>query len=731
MKKTIFLNTFILLFLLLPPIFAQEKTGDDRHDKKEMIEQQLDEISVTATRIERKTVEVPASIAVVTKETLEDSKMHNIRDALIEVPGVQVQSKNGGYDSRLVIRGAGLKADYGVREIMVLLNGIPITDPDSFTRFDLIDSQQIERVEVVKGPNSTMWGTNAAGGVVNIITKTPLTEPESKIQAGVGNFNSRNLSLYHSGSAGESLLYSVSASHRSSDNSWRRWNTFSTNQYSIQPTFVLDDGTTIENYLSYSQADLQLPGSLDETMFKDYESTGEANDTSGLWRYSGRYSKSIFLSSKMSQDLGGYEFKPMVFFNKWEHHHPVYARINDADTMTYGMDLQLVKNQSFGDLTVGVTVRYDDQKTDYYEYSDVTTRTVTSGRGTAATTYNSIFSVNSDKTGDLIEKQTRATQLSGVYLQESLRPNENWVVDVGLRYDQVRFDIDGKLYRYFDSNNAAYVDCSATATECDDIAVSNHQYNIEKSYQAFSPRVGASYKITDGLHVFGNFGNGIQTPTEGEISENPDLKLVTVNNYEGGLKIRKSSWSMDGTFYQTYLENEVVTVLQEDGTTAYANAGKTEKRGVELNGTYRITVPLSIGGSLSLNDYKYTEYSEQVRSGRTLVNVDRSGNTLPYAPAVVYTTFIRYKSDSGLKFKFMTDSWGSYFVDSENSERYEGYSLVTSAMVGYEWDKLDVTFNVDNLTDKRYATEVKKSYGNKYYTPAAPRSFMLSAKYQF
>ncbi len=725
MKKLALILTVFFLYSSTLPSFAQ----NNNPVKEEIIvEQQLDEISVTATRIERKTAEVPASIAVITKEKLEDSKMHNIKDALIEVPGVQVQSKNGGYDSRLVIRGAGLKANYGVREIMVLLNGVPITDPDSFTRFDLIDSQQIERVEVVKGPNSTMWGTNSAGGVVNIITKTPLTETQTKVQAGIGNFNSKNLTLYYSDAASDSLLYSVSATHRSSDNSWRRWNKFSTEQYSVQPTVILDDGTTIENYISYSQADMQLPGSLDESMFNDYESTGEANDTSGLWRYSGRYSKSFFISSKMNKEFDSYDFKPMIFFNKWEHHHPVYARINDADTMTYGFDLQLTHNQSFGDLTFGLTARFDDQKTDYYEYKDITTQTVSSGWGPPTT---SITKVNSDEAGDKTEEQTRSTQLSGIYVQESLRPNNNWVIDLGLRYDQVSFTIEGEMLGYFDSSKSAYVDCASTATSCNDIDVSNNRYKIEKSYSALSPRAGASYKVSDGFHIFGNIGNGIQTPTEGEISENADLKLVVVTNYETGIKMRKRLWLMDATIYQTFVENEVVTVLQEDGTTAYDNAGKTEKRGLEINGSYIVSTPMTIGASLSLNDYKYVDYSEQVRSGGNLVDEDRSGNSLPYTPDSIYSAFIRYKSDKGLKFKLMTESWGSYYVDSENSETYEGYAFVTNAMVGYKMKKLDVTLNVDNLTDKRYAVEVKKSYGNKYYVPAPPRNFMLSAKYKF
>ena len=83
--------------------------------------------------------------------------MLNLYDALQGVPSVNIASRNQGYDTRLIIRGAGLKAPFAVRDIKILLNGVPITDPDSHTRPDFVDTSIIERVEVVKGPNSTLW----------------------------------------------------------------------------------------------------------------------------------------------------------------------------------------------------------------------------------------------------------------------------------------------------------------------------------------------------------------------------------------------------------------------------------------------------------------------------------------------------------------------------------------------------------------------------------------------
>ncbi|OSM07096.1 TonB-dependent receptor plug domain-containing protein [Magnetofaba australis] len=125
--------------------------------------ERLDEVSVTATRMARATQEIPAAISVVGSQRIESERMVNIKDAIQGAPGVLIDSESGGYSARLIIRGAGQKANYGIREIMVMRDGVPITDPDSFTRLDFIDSQDIERIEITKGPGS-IHGSGSAGG---------------------------------------------------------------------------------------------------------------------------------------------------------------------------------------------------------------------------------------------------------------------------------------------------------------------------------------------------------------------------------------------------------------------------------------------------------------------------------------------------------------------------------------------------------------------------------------
>jgi iron complex outermembrane receptor protein len=700
-------NAFILFIFQSTALFSP--AASQTTDRKQIT---LEEVTVTATRLERQTLDVPASVEVAGAAKIKDANMFNIKEVLQAMPGVLIQSPNQGYDARLVIRGSGLKARYGVRDIMVLLDGVPITDPDSFTRLDFIDPQLIRQIEVVKGPNSTLWGANAAGGVINVLTKSPCERRGGIAKAGFGEYGAFNGHLSFSRNATDSIYYSVSASRRQSDNHWRRWNEFETTQGTLQTALVLDDGSTLESYLGYTDASIQLPGKLDRAMFDDYLRTGQARQTEGPWQYSGRYSEIFFFNSRWTQQIGDFELKPMVFFNGWNHLHPVTGRINQADTNTCGLDMQVNHAHRLrgraGTLTFGATYRFDDQETDYFKYTEY--RTGFGGR---------ITEVLSDKAGDRIETQKRKTELYGIYLQESVHPVERCIVDLGIRYDEVRFDISGTRSEDYDYSAGTY----APAADPE---------SIDKSFGNASPRVGISYRLTDGLSVYSQYSKGIQTPTDSELNDNPQLNLVRVANFEIGLKARLPRWSLNSAFYYSPVDSEVVQVVGPGGQSQYVNSGETTKRGFEVSASFWVWPTLELGGAYSYADYTFDDFSEPVNAGGITVDMDRSGNSLPFVPEDQSSLFIAFRPGGGFRLRVETLCWGSYYIDNANSEKYEGYAFVTNAMAAFEKGAFEISLDADNLFDDRYAVEAEKdTRGVVRYTPAAPRRLMLRLAYNF
>ncbi|MFN4149086.1 MAG: TonB-dependent receptor, partial [Rhodocyclaceae bacterium] len=421
-------------------------------------EQKLDEISVTATREARPTGEVPQAISVVGKETLKEKKMFNMKEALQEMPGVFIDSKNGGFDARLIIRGAGLKAPFGIREIQVLRDGVPLSDPDSFTRLDFVDTQDIERVEVAKGPGN-LFAAGAAGGAIQIFSRSVFDERANSLKLGFGNQHTQNYHLRYGKTFGDQAL-AFTGTYRTMDNDWRHWNQFDTTQLSLKHGLILGSDATWESELSYAEANVQLPGAMDAALFQQFLATGRQTDTSEAWKHSGRYSKVWFFNTKFEKEVGDFVFKPRFYYNTWYHYHPVTGVINETNDWVWnlGADLEAHWRHAQGTLVGGLTVRQertpDSRK---YQYSRVITTTSGGQCRDSATLTGRILATCSDAKGRLAEIDDATALLTGLYLQESWRPHPRWIIDLGFRYDSVKFTDDNQQLWKYDWATGRYV----------------------------------------------------------------------------------------------------------------------------------------------------------------------------------------------------------------------------------------------------------------------------------
>ena len=670
-------------------------------------EKALDAVSVTATREARATAEVPQAIAVVGKEAMDQKKMFNVKEALQEIPGVLIDSKNGGFDARLIIRGAGLKAAYGIREIMVLRDGVPLSDPDSFTRLDFVDTLDIERIEVAKGPGN-LFATGSTGGAIQIFSKSVFDDSANNLRIGAGNEGTQNYHLRYGGKVTDSQALALTVTHRKMDNDWRHWNQFDTTQTSLKHGLILGSGDVVESEVSYAEANVQLPGAMDAALFSRFRRSGKQADTSEAWKNSGRYSKVWFLNSKLEMERGDFSFKPRVYYNTWYHYHPVTGIINESEAWVsnIGADLEGQYRHAGGTLVAGVTARRertpDARK---YQYRDVT---LASGR---------VVATRSDKKGALAEIDDATTLLTGIYAQESWRPGDRWIIDVGMRYDVVDFDDTNRQFSKYDFASGRYV-AGAGRTE------------MSKTFHLPAPKLAASYRLSDHLHLFAMIAQAGQIPSGSELSNNRSLDAPVTRNHEVGIKGRGAAWQFDASVYAMSVRDEIVQ-QNNGGITDYVNAGRTDKQGAELAGSWRPGRDWQLGGHYAFSDYRYDDFTEPVRVGTRTINVDRSGNALPFIPRHQYGAFVAWQQGPW-RARLSSNSWGRYWLDSANTEKYEGWQWVTNLALSYGWGGHSLNLNVDNLFDKHYAFEVKKdSAGKVTYTAAAPRGVMLSYRYDF
>lgn len=663
----------------------------------------LDEVSVTATREARTTREVPQAIAVVGKDKIEKKRMFNLKEALEGIPGVQADSKNGGSDVRLFIRGAGVKAVYGIREVMVLRDGVPVTDPDSLTRLDFIDMQDIERVEVSKGPGN-IYSTGSFGGAIQIISKSVFDTSGNVARIGVGEQGAKNLHLRYAGMVNESNALAITTSFRKQDNPWRVRNVSDSKQLGFKHGLLLDGGATLESELTYANSKMQLPGGMDLAGFTSFLATGTQTTQAGIWKNSKRDSRVWSFNSKYEKEIGDWTFKPRVYANWWKHYHPVTGLINDTVnwTQTIGTDIEGQNKHSLagmsGSLVAGVTLRQvGNSDSRQYQYRDV------------AKAGTRIIATLSDVEGALASQQSYTDTVKGIFMQESLRPTERWLVDAGMRYDQSSFSMTTNEISKFNYATATY-------------AAGAGVFQTNKSYNLPSSKLGVTYKATESVNVYATIGRSNQLPANAEITANPNLTVATSTNYEIGMKARTDDWFGNIAVYNNKLNNEIVSV-NTGGTQSFVNAGKTSKQGLELDGGYRVVKNVEVGGQFNYSNYHYTSFSEPV--GAT--NAVRDGNQLPFIPKDRYGVYVDYKHPSGISARVQSNFSGEYYVDNANSQMYGGYRGVVSASLAYETGPHLFNLSAENLTNKYYAMEVSKTTtGTVTYSAASPRVIMAS-----
>lgn len=680
----------------------------------------LEAVSVTATKIATPTKDVSVSIAVVDEQTIEDKNILNIQEAIENIPGVNAESSTNSPSPRLIIRGAGLKARYGVREIMVMKDGVPLTDPDSFTRFDFIDMQDVSSIEVQKGPGS-INAINTTGGVIQLVTKSVFEEGTDRIKIGVGDDGQKNVNLKVRGTLSEKDFVSFTFSKRAIDNNWRDNNDFDATQGTLKHGHIFEDESTLETEFSYTESNMNIPTSMTADEFEVFKETGEQHDTEAQWQDSARDSKIFAINTKYEKEIGDVLFKPRFYFNTWDHFHPVTGLINDAtDNSVYGTDLELNYNHKLFDkdasLVAGITYKTDitnDAKK--YEYADLNYVDETIYVRGTPTIVSVIGNTLSNNKGELAQIEDSTTILYGAYLMETFSPAENITVDMSTRVDKLSFDMSGNEITAYDYSTKNYIDGVGL-------------YDLEKTYNLFSAKLGLVYKLTDTTNMYTSIATANQAPTTSELGENMSLAKSTNVNYEIGLKSRTEKMSYDLAIYQNDVDDEIIQILDANQNSIYDNAGKTQKRGLEFNTVYRISDALNVGGTYAYSDFKFVAFNESVRGSL----VSRDGNTLPYIPKNQYSLFAALQMENGLKARVTTKSWGSYYMDNANTQKYEGYDFVTDLMIGYEYKAHNIQLNIRNVTNEYYAMEALKDvYGNESYKAAAPRSAMVTYSYRF
>jgi len=676
----------------------------------------LREITVSTPRGEARPFDVPGSVDRVEGSEMRDARLGvNLSESLGSVPGLQVQNRqNYAQDLQLSIRGFGARSTFGVRGVRLYVDGIPATLPDGQGQTSNIDIGSADRVEILRGPFSALYG-NSSGGVVQVFTEDGEGPPTLGFSAAGGSFGSSRIGGKLGGSTG-AVDYTLSASRFHTDG-WREHSAADREIQNGKLGFRLDDGSkltlvfnSVHLYaqdplgLSAEQYALDPRGADLATQFDtrktvdqqqlglSYERRIDARNTLRLMVYGGQRSTVQFQSIPPSAQQSPLHAGGVIGL----------ARDYGGVDLRWSANLQLA-DRPF-DLVAGMA--YDDLRERRRGFENFL------GRAAAPMALG--------VQGRLRRDERNEVRNLDPYVQGSWRFAERWTLEAGVRRSNVRF-----------SSRDLY------------ILGSNRDDSGSARYGKTLPVASLRYQATPDLALYASAGRGFETPTLNELSYRADgigglnfgLQPSVNTSVEVGAKARLAGGLLTAALFQTRTRDEIVTNTNIGGRATFQNAGRTKRDGFELAWQHETAGHWRTQVAYTWLDARYRDAfcSPSPCSAGTTA----AGNRIPgIAEHALFASFA-WVPPEGWRAGAELRALSHIAANDRNTAGAPGY-VVAALYAGYvkRWARWDFNafLRVDNLFDRRYIGSVIVNEGNgRYFEPASGRNWTLGmgAAYRF
>ncbi len=632
-------------------------------------------VVVSATRTEKVLRDVPASVEIVTDKQIRERPVQTISDALRDLPGVQVLDNTMAGVQRISIRG-----ETGTR-VLVLVDGMKISDQKSMDGSTIMmDPNFIERIEVVKGPASVLYGSEAIGGAINIITKKGGTRPVqatlmTSFDSSVDGWNPKGSVFGKLGNVGYRVTgtYIDAGDRNAPDDKIDR--TAYINRYvSAYLDYQWDKATIAGGYEFYKNSSNPLPGAYQDPVTismglprwqrERYYLNGEVREIS-------EYLSKIKANVYRQQILKNFWNNINVPIPMGRPNTGVVTDINtDGNITTYGGSMQtewsLGKNNY---LVAGVDIAKDWLKSnDRYD---------------RATTVPFGAPPNTRTTHAIADDHLEGDQLTmAAFVQDEWTFYPGWTATVGVRETWVHSAL----------RESKYADTGA-ASDSHPVFSAGLVYSGFKDWR-FRANFGQGYRYPNLQQLYTGTSHGATKPTYG----NPDLDPETSNNFEVGVRYNTDAWLMDLAVYHSRAKNYIESA-EYAAYYQYENVDKARTSGVEARLEYTFT-------SLGLTPYvtgTYMYRELQRDNGETSQTGD---------PRLMGTVGLRFERELLPKFVFTADLYGrmassaKYLASDNTYYEYPGWSTLNLNLGVKYGDEQQYFANIafNNITNREYRT---------------------------
>ncbi len=654
-------------------------------------------LTVTATRIPQAGFGIPAAIDRVDARAISEGKAQvNLSESLGRVPGIVVQNRqNYAQDLQVSSRGFGARSTFGVRGVRLIADGIPATMPDGQGQAATFALASAERIEVLRGPFSSLYG-NAAGGVVQVFTADGPPDPAVSLTALSGSYRTRKWGVLLGGQA-DAANYLADLSRFETDG-YRDHSRARRDAANAKVAMPLAGGklTLVANALH--QLDTQDPLGLNRAQFeadpRQVDPSAILFDTRKTIRQSqlgAVHEVAITAADTLQARLYGGTRRVSQFLAQTGDTPLGSGGVVDLDRGYGGLGLRGTHAFTLGGGEASLTAGFDLDRLDERR------------RG-----YVNDFGSQ----GALRRDEDDRVANTDFFAQGEWRFAPAWSASLGARRSRV--DFESRDY---------YV-----------VGV-NPDDSGRQSYSRTTAVAGIVFQASPRWNLYANAGEGFETPTFAELAYRPDgqtglnfaLRPALSRHGEVGAKGRLAEGArVTAAFFRIETRDEIVTNNSAGGRTDFKNASRTRRDGIELSAESQLGAGFEGVIAATWLDARFTE---SFTTGSPAVTVP-AGNRLPGVPPVaIHGELVWRHAASGFHAGAEVRHAGRVFVNEANVDSAAAYTVANLRM-GIERPvaglALKAFFRVDNATDRRYAGSVIVAEARgRYFEPAPGRNVLV------
>ena len=660
-------------------------------------DENVSEMVVTATRTKEAKIDLPMAIDKIDSSEINQGLGNHISESLNSVAGVHINQLSAGTSPghNTAIRMPMNYSPY----YLFLQDGVPVQSPGSFNHNALwwtSYSTSVSNVEVLKGPGTALYGSDAVAGTINVISESPSAEQEETISLSAGENGFGKLKAGVSGTTDSGHGFRIAASHEAGDG-WREKADYDRSEVLVRHEVTNDKDQSFKTIFTANTMSGHNQKALTaEQLAEDRTQHGFDDDSIDPYRET----QSIRLSTEWTSyisDQSELTITPYFTHNTndyvatWEQTLPE----NETDSDAIGLLAKLaVDHQGGHESIIGFDV-VTNRDSRFYEQTQPDT--VIWG-----TPYlqGVIYDYEVDYIG------------IAPYAQYKYQFSEATHLSAGLRYDNAKFDYDNKL------SDGLFGAFQRPADRTD-------------SFNNLSPKLGLTHRLTQDSAVYARYARAFRIPQSGSLyalkAKNAlsDLDPEIADSIETGYKMETRSLSVEMAAYVMKIKDAIVTDTSDPGATFKTNAGRITHHGLEASVDWRMnnTVAFNVAYALPRSEYDDFYSSGKDFSGNKMkMGPERIGNiSLLFTPAFI----------QGLSAELEWQDIGSWWMDDANTKQDDGYNIVNLRAIYVITQQLSLNAKVLNVTDREYVSQSDIAWGREQFTPGAPRLAYAGIDYRF